>query len=403
MGRYVMRNGDDQMVRCCEFFSGIGGMRAALRVACQTIQVPFTIVQAYDVNEHANAAYEANYGHRPSNRSIANLTVDELDALSATIWLMSPPCQPFTHGGLSLDDADTRTSPLVHLTEILQRIKSPPQFILLENVPHFETSNTHALLLAALKSRDYQTQEFMLSPIQLGYPNERLRYFLLASQSANFPTTTLSTQCPPVNAIVRFKLEEALQAPLRRQPIGQAPHLCAHCQWSSATVPEKPFSDIRPLHEYLLPEPDPALVIPPDLFNRRPTFRFDLVVGCSKRSSCFTKGYGSSYKGTGSMLQINQEDQPVGLATGEQIVQRNLAARYFSPQELLRLHGFPPHFEWPHELSTVQRWKLVGNSLSVPVVAVLLVHGLIASDPSPCPPLPQIDPQPSPAGNRHAS
>ena len=46
--------------------------------------------------------------------------------------------------------------------------------------------------------------------------------------------------------------------------------------------------------------------------------------------------------------------------------------RRFSPQEILRLHGFPDGFELAPGLDRVKQYKLVGNSLSVPVVRVLL-------------------------------
>lgn len=52
-----------------------------------------------------------------------------------------------------------------------------------------------------------------------------------------------------------------------------------------------------------------------------------------------------------------------------------LRLRYFSPQELLRLFGFCPdtgHFTWPAGVTTKGKYKLIGNSVNVDVVAELI-------------------------------
>jgi site-specific DNA-cytosine methylase len=44
--------------RAVEFFSGIGGYHAALRLA----ELPVSVVAAFDINTHANAVYNFNFG-----------------------------------------------------------------------------------------------------------------------------------------------------------------------------------------------------------------------------------------------------------------------------------------------------------------------------------------------------
>jgi tRNA (cytosine38-C5)-methyltransferase len=46
--------------------------------------------------------------------------------------------------------------------------------------------------------------------------------------------------------------------------------------------------------------------------------------------------------------------------------------RFFTPDEILKLHDFPSWFEFPESVSNKQRWRLLGNSLNVEVVGVLL-------------------------------
>ena len=51
---------------------------------------------------------------------------------------------------------------------------------------------------------------------------------------------------------------------------------------------------------------------------------------------------------------------------------RRLDVRYFTPREVANLHSFPQSFAFPEDVSLKQRYALLGNSLSVRVVAVLL-------------------------------
>jgi len=50
------------------------------------------------------------------------------------------------------------------------------------------------------------------------------------------------------------------------------------------------------------------------------------------------------------------------------------APSYFTPSEVARLHGFPESFAFPAAVTRLQRYALLGNSLSVDAVAPLLVH-----------------------------
>ena len=74
-------------------------------------------------------------------------------------------------------------------------------------------------------------------------------------------------------------------------------------------------------------------------------------------SACFGSSYGVVSSGAGSYLE---------LAEGRY--------RRFSPREILRLLGFPERFHLDPTVSLKKQWKLVGNSLSLPVVRYVLNH-----------------------------
>jgi site-specific DNA-cytosine methylase len=71
-------------------------------------------------------------------------------------------------------------------------------------------------------------------------------------------------------------------------------------------------------------------------------------------TTCFTSGYGRSIMHSGSYL---------GGRDG---------VRRFSPEEILRLQGFPKGFRFPDGMSLRKKWQLAGNSLSVDAVREVL-------------------------------
>ena len=73
-------------------------------------------------------------------------------------------------------------------------------------------------------------------------------------------------------------------------------------------------------------------------------------------ANCFTSAYGRSPVHSGSYLLTSA------------------GVRRFSPREILRLLGFPENFELPAIVTMSQAYRLVGNSLAIPVVQ----HGLSA-------------------------
>ena len=51
---------------------------------------------------------------------------------------------------------------------------------------------------------------------------------------------------------------------------------------------------------------------------------------------------------------------------------KELRLRRFSPSEIARILGFPSTFRFPEETTTAQRYRVLGNSLNVSVVAKLM-------------------------------
>ncbi|CAM8895319.1 unnamed protein product [Rhodiola kirilowii] len=164
--------------RALEFYSGIGGLRYSLERA----RVSATVVEAFDINDMANDVYEHNFGHRPFQGNIQTLTAADLDLYEAHVWLLSPPCQPYTRQGLQKGSADARALSFLTILELIPYMSKPPVMLFVENVVGFETSDTHSMMVELFEKSDFVTQEFILSPLQFGVPYSRPRYYCLAKR-----------------------------------------------------------------------------------------------------------------------------------------------------------------------------------------------------------------------------
>lgn len=283
-----------------ELYCGIGGCSAALGAAA-------SVAAALDINRAALAVYRRNWPHTTRAATIESLPPESLRRWDAELWWMSPPCQPFTRRGRSRDAEDPRSRSLLALVRRLE--SSSPPYLALENVPGFRGSRTHDLLRAKLDGLGYQSQEQTLCPTELGIPNRRRRFYLVAG----------------------------------RRPLQERP------------APTTADDHRRPLQDFLDPVPEPGLWVEPALVERyRRALHVVHADDPEAIASCFTSAYGHSPIRSGSYLAT-----PSGL-------------RRFSPAEILRLLGFPASFTLPPDLPRPLAWRLVGNSLSVPVVRHVL-------------------------------
>uniref|UniRef100_A0A668TM76 tRNA (cytosine(38)-C(5))-methyltransferase n=1 Tax=Oreochromis aureus TaxID=47969 RepID=A0A668TM76_OREAU len=350
-------------LRVLELYSGIGGMHYALKES----GIPAQVVTAIDINTTANQVYKHNFPDTALwNKTIEGITLDEFNKLSFDMILMSPPCQPFTR---------------------LQRL---PRFILLENVKGFETSSARARLVKTLTECGYTFQEIMISPISVGIPNSRLRYFLIAKIS----TEDLNTQAPSkiLDFFPHLAESDSSEHPTFLSPACQGasqPEEGTDVLFKLETTAEAQRKirqnsnlSVKQIKEFL--EPQMEVNMEPYLLPPKTLLRYglvlDIVQPTCRRSVCFTKGYGRYVQGTGSVLQCCMETKIESVFMGldqcseEEKLQRllKLKLRYFSPREVANLMGFPQNLIFPEKIPTIQQYRLLGNSLNVVVVAKLL-------------------------------
>ncbi len=299
----------DHNYRAIEFFAGLGGFAAAWPEV--------SIAAAFDIHQVAASIYSANFKHPYRVREIESIACSEIQALRANLWWLSPPCQPYTTRGNRADIEDPRARSFLHLLAMIPECL--PEFIVLENVFGFAQSIAHSRLLDQLRQTNYRWQSLELCPTQMGWPNKRPRFYLIASR-----TQSLAAWREPPR--YSYRVADFLEPGAALQ--GTAPEL---------QVDAELVARIEPAMDRC----DPA--------SDRP-------------SACFASSYGRAAINSGSYLRLTDGTLPAG------------AYRRFAPREVANLLGFPSRFSWASDIPARTLWKLLGNSLSLPAVRYLLSH-----------------------------
>jgi len=338
--------------RVLELYCGVGAMHFALR---RVTARKTDVVGAFDVNPNACDAYEMNHGVRPVMKSLVSVPLATLEKYDADAWVMSPPCQPFTRQGLKLDVDDGRAESFMRLVDCMGDMKARPKYIFVENVVGFETSRMRDALLERLREFDFHVQEFILTPKDFGVPYSRPRYFLCARSTAQFSDAVDGIRRSPPSRALSHRREwipsydAANDANLNVAPLARFLDSCGD------------DSDDKLWRDHAVKQVDVDRAIG----------TIDIVSAFDVTSNCFTKSYFKYIKGTGSVVSNKQVDK----TTWDGVIGEDQGAvrlRYFTVNEVARLHSFPSDFKWPETLSKRQRYTLLGNSMSVACVAPLL-------------------------------
>jgi tRNA (cytosine38-C5)-methyltransferase len=354
-----------------EFFSGIGGMRIAVELAMKIrmrnddddMNAPCRLssCHAYDISIYANRCYQHNFSRSDpttnsnvSTKLVEHLKADDVDANGQShLWTLSPPCQPFTTNGKNkqcLDSVDKRCNGLKSLVQLLYRIQNKPTWILLENVHGFAHSDMIGEWYTCLKDNGYTYKRYLLSPIQLGIPNHRLRFYVLAERSQRW-----------ANEIeVHTEIPSNFIAPLPKHRI------------------------VGDYLEETIEDDNTPYLVPDAVLKKKFAQHLGIVSTLDTATHCFTAGYGRIYhRSTGSLLLMGSttadDNQPLAAISKVPLDRSNMLyysgrLRRFTPPELLSLFGFPKNFSFPEDIPLEHQYKLVGNSISIAVVTVLMME-----------------------------
>jgi DNA (cytosine-5)-methyltransferase 1 len=160
-----------------DLFCGIGGFRVAAERVCAERRLDLECVFSSDIDTDSQAAYEANFGHRPTGdiTQVAANDVPDHDVLFAGF-----PCQAFSIIGQRKGFEDVRGTLFFDIARILDAKR--PQAFVLENVKQLRTHDkgrTLQTIMRTLEELGYQAQYRMLNALDFGLPHKRERIFIV--------------------------------------------------------------------------------------------------------------------------------------------------------------------------------------------------------------------------------
>ena len=176
-----------------DLFSGIGGFKYVLDSiggrCLLSSEINMPAINTYSEN-HKNINYETGWDMEKlvslTKRKMYSLIGEKkkVDVISAGF-----PCQTFSVAGKrrGFNQNDTRGTQFFNIIKLIQIFK--PQIILLENVKHLlkhDEGKTYRVIIENLENEGYDISfSEILSPMQIGIPQNRDRIFIVATNKKN--------------------------------------------------------------------------------------------------------------------------------------------------------------------------------------------------------------------------
>ena len=385
-------------IRMVEFFSGIGGFRLGVERAIRVLRqlqengngsdgnkrsetgtetsscnYRLDACHAYEISLNANDTYRHNFhqcrqgesgsqSNNNTNNSQNNFTVKTklIEQLStstiashdANLWTMSPPCQPFTSttNAKRLDARDPRTAGFRSIMMLLDDISThqQPQWIVLENVKGFVGSDMLTEFYDCLERNGYGWREYLLSPMQIGIPNHRRRYYLVAEKDS-----------------ARFGRERG----------GDSIRETLPCMEDCEEIRRQPLLEY--IDQSLTDEEMSKFMVSDEILAKPWAKSLPIVSANDTMSHCFTAAYGRVvHRATGALLLTDTNhpsvEQHPELIDRSDMTKLSGKLRKFTPKELLQIFGYGDGFDFPENVSLEHQYKLIGNSVNVNMIAKVL-------------------------------
>ena len=297
-----------------DLFAGTGAFTLAFQ-STNAVRVVF----GNDMVEPSQRVYDANFDHKLTLKNLHDLTVEEIpphDILTGGF-----PCQPFSIAGLREGFNDERSNVFWKIVSIIDH--HHPQCVVLENVKNLvghDDKRTFQTIRSHLEERGYHVCYKVLNTATItGIPQHRERIYLVCLKSKSV-FDQLNLEFP--------------------------------------TVPKRPISD------FLEVEVDPKYyytdksrtwelvrnnVVKPDtIYQYRRVY-----VRENKSRECPTLTANMGAGGHNVPLILDAK-----------------GIRKLTPRECFNLQGFPASYRLP-PMSDSNLYKLAGNAVSVPVVALI--------------------------------
>ncbi|MDO5862253.1 MAG: DNA cytosine methyltransferase [Thermoplasmata archaeon] len=305
--------------KVASLFAGIGGICLGFK------QAGADVVWANEIDQFACETYRHNFDGAPYlvEGDIHELSIPEdvhVDIIAAGF-----PCQAFSIAGYRKGFEDARGTLFF---EVLRLIRDKePRCVFLENVKNLMThdnGNTYKVIRRCLEEEGYEVVERVLNTMDYGdIPQNRERIYVVAFKKR------ADGSCPEMD---HFRYPDPVKL-----DVGIRDVIDYHSKKADALY----FQPGHPYYEKL----DTAMRNPDTVYQWRRVY-----VRENKSNVCPTL---TANMGTGG------HNVP--------LIRDDFGIRKFTPEECLRLQGFPESFSFP-AMANSHKYKQAGNSVSVPVI-----------------------------------
>lgn len=309
---------EENKFKFIDLFSGLGGFRIALE------SLGGECVFSSDIDKAARETYNMNFEEYP----YGDITkIDEKEIPDHDILCAGFPCQPFSIGGKRLGFEDTRGTLFFDVARILKEKK--PKAFFLENVSGImshDKGNTIETIFSILKNLDYSIEYKTINAKDVGYPQNRNRWYCVGVRNDIVPENTDLEIIFPEKKDLKYTIDDLID-------------LNASCDYKITDTAKKN------IEEHI------DKFIKSDRFNKE----HPIIANEIRKSRCNFRSDGISPCLTAKM-GTGGNNIPV-------LVDKN---RKLTERECLRIMGFPENYKI--KMNNYQSYKQIGNSVVVPII-----------------------------------
>ncbi len=337
-------------VKAIDFFCGAGGLTRGL------LNAGIDVLAGVDNDARLQATYRRNnepsrFIHNDINSVEIESLRDELGIGSddLTLYAACTPCQPFSTLN-TMKGADARKSLLLDFAKIVE--KSPPDFILVENVPGLNNAlgrEIYQEFVGILDKHNFARDEKMLDAKNFGVPQTRKRFIMIASR-----------QCKPALP----EPQEPGKAETVRHWIGEFPPIAAGGKDKNYLNHEA--RPLRPHHKRIVE------AVPLDGGSRRDIADTKILLKCHQRNP-------KAHKDVFGRMAWDKPSPTLTCRCTDVYCGRFIHPeqhRGISLREAAALQTFPNHYEFCGN-SFMEKSRQIGNA--VPVELAKRLGGAIIS------------------------
>jgi len=353
------------MYRTIDLCAGIGGIRKGFELARG-----FNTVLAAEIDKYACKTYKHLYNQDAMNDLTSDVFKNKVVEIGYDVLLAGFPCQTFSRAGKKAGFEDkTRGTIFFHIADIIEKTK--PKAFLLENVDNLishDKGNTFKTIIEILErdldykivgvkqngyELEYTPSSFKRNTIDFGLPQNRPRVFIVGFSRFTYGSLVddVVPNCLPEkrSKSIYEDLRDILQSnvdPKYYLSQGYVETLRKHK--SNHKLKGNGFG-----YQILNEDPDKKI-----------TSNALLATGGSGKERNLVIDYIEEYVGR----MVGSKKSPLN----------NRGIRTMTPDEWAYLQGFKGYafvdkngedkFSFPNDISDAQRYKQLGNSVSIPVI-----------------------------------